>query len=103
MSSEQDKARWDKKYATSNYLFGQNAIPFIQTHLDLLPKGHVLDLAMGEGRNGVFLATKGFQVTGVDISSEGLKKAETLAAQHGVTITTLVVDLEAYDIPTQYL
>ena len=98
-SSEQDKARWDKKYATSTYLFGQTAIPFIEKHVDLLPKGHALDLAMGEGRNGVYLATKGLQVTGVDISSEGLKKAEALAAEHGVTITTMVVDLESYDIP----
>ena len=84
-AAEQDKIRWNEKYATEKYLFGQKSIPFLQDHVDLLPKGHVLDLAMGEGRNGVFLATKGFQVTGVDISAEGLKKAETLAAELGVT------------------
>jgi tellurite methyltransferase len=98
-SAEQDQIRWDKKYSTKKYLFGREAIPFLQDHLDLLPKGHVLDLAMGEGRNGVFLATKGFQVTGVDISAEGLKKAETLAAELGVTIKTVVADLESYEIP----
>ena len=54
-AAEQDKIRWDKKYATKKYLFGQEAIPFLQDHVDLLPKGHVLDLAMGEGRNGIFL------------------------------------------------
>ena len=98
-SAEQDQIRWDKKYSTKKYLFGREAIPFLQDHVDLLPKGHVLDLAMGEGRNGVFLATKGFQVTGVDISAEGLKKAATLAAELGVTITTVVADLESYEIP----
>ena len=98
-SAEQDQIRWDKKYSTKKYLFGREAIPFLQDHVDLLPKGHVLDLAMGEGRNGVFLATKGFQVTGVDISAEGLKKAETLAAELGVTIKTVVADLEFYEIP----
>ena len=98
-SAEQDQIRWDKKYSTKKYLFGREAIPFLQDHVDLLPKGHVLDLAMGEGRNGVFLATKGFQVTGVDISAEGLKKAETLAAELGVTIKTVVADLESYEIP----
>ena len=98
-AAEQDKIRWNEKYATEKYLFGQEAIPFLQDHVDLLPKGHVLDLAMGEGRNGVFLATKGFQVTGVDISEEGLKKAETLAAELGVTIKTVVADLESYEIP----
>ena len=99
LAAEQDKIRWDKKYATKKYLFGREAIPFLQDHVDLLPKGHVLDLAMGEGRNSVYLATKGFQVTGVDISAEGLKKAATLAAELGVTITTVVADLESYEIP----
>jgi tellurite methyltransferase len=98
-AAEQDQIRWDKKYATKKYLFGREAISFLQDHVDLLPKGHVLDLAMGEGRNSVYLATKGFQVTGVDISAEGLKKAETLAAELGVTITTVVADLESYEIP----
>ena len=99
-AADKDKSRWDKKYSTEKYVFGREAIPFLQNHVDLLPKGQALDVAMGEGRNGVFLATKGFQVTGVDISSNGLKKAETLAAEYGATITTMVVDLETYDIPT---
>jgi 2-polyprenyl-3-methyl-5-hydroxy-6-metoxy-1,4-benzoquinol methylase len=98
-AAEQDKIRWDKKYATKQYLFGQEAVPFLRDHVDLLPKGHVLDLAMGKGRNGIFLATQGFDVTGVDISEEGLKKAQVLAAKHGVTITTVVADLETYKIP----
>lgn len=98
-AGEQDQSRWDNKYATEQYLFGREAIPFLEDHVDLLPKGPVLDLAMGEGRNGVFLATKGFQVTGVDISEVGLKKAQALAAERGVTIKTIVADLETYDIP----
>jgi len=97
-ATEQDKTRWNKKYDTDTYLFGREAVPFLQEHVDLLPKGAVLDLAMGEGRNGVFLATKGFDVTGVDISKEGLKKAKALAAQRGVTLTTIVADLEEYTI-----
>ena len=96
---EQDQVRWDKKYATEKYLFGQEATPFLQQHVDLLPQGQVLDLAMGEGRNGVFLATKGFSVTGVDISKEGLKKATDLATRHNVAITTIVADLDTYQIP----
>ena len=98
-AAEQDKIRWNKKYDTEQYIFGQEAIPFLQEHVDLLPKGQVLDLAMGEGRNGVFLATQGFTVTGVDISEEGLKKAQTLATEQGVTLTTIAADLETYEIP----
>ena len=98
-AAEQDQIRWDEKYATEKYLFGREAIPFLQDHVDLLPKGQVLDLAMGEGRNGVFLATKGYQVTGVDISEQGIKKAHALAVEHGVTLQTFVVDLDTYVIP----
>jgi 2-polyprenyl-3-methyl-5-hydroxy-6-metoxy-1,4-benzoquinol methylase len=97
--AEADKERWNKKYETENYLFGRDPIPFLMDHVDLLPKGPALDLAMGEGRNGVFLATKGFQVTGVDISEAGFKKARALASEKGVKLTTVVADLEQYTIP----
>ena len=97
--AEEDKARWNKKYDTEKYIAGRDPIPFLQNHTDLLPKGKALDLAIGEGRNGVYLATQGFQVTGVDISEVGLKKAQALAAEKDVTLATIVADLEQYDIP----
>lgn len=98
-AAEQDKERWNNKYETETYLFGQDPIPFLKDHIDLLPEGAALDLAMGEGRNGVFLAMKGFQVTGVDISEAGFKKAHALAAEKTVKLTTVVDDLEQYTIP----
>jgi tellurite methyltransferase len=98
-AAEEDKERWNNKYASETYLFGREPIPFLKDHVNLLPKGSALDLAMGEGRNAVFLATKGFQVTGVDISEAGVKKAQTLAAEKGVKLTTVVADLEQYPIP----
>ena len=98
-ASQQDKTRWDRKYQNDTYLFGKGPIPFLRDHLSLLPKGKVLDVAMGEGRNGVFLATQGFEVKGIDISINGLKKAQALAAEQNVRITTEVADLETYHIP----
>lgn len=98
-AAEEDKERWNHKYETETYLFGRDPIPFVTDHVDLLPKGIALDLAMGEGRNGVFLATKGFQVTGVDISESGFKKARALASEKGVKLTTVVADLEQYTLP----
>ena len=58
-----DKSRWNSKYSTEKYLFGKEPIPFLKTNFLLLPKGKTLDVAMGEGRNGVFLASKGHDVT----------------------------------------
>jgi len=100
-AATKDKERWDRKYDTTQYIFGKTPIAFLQEHLHLLPKGKTLDIAMGEGRNGVFLAAKGFNVTGIDISETGLKKAHTLAKAHGVTIETKVVDLETYQLPAE--
>lgn len=97
--AEADRERWNKKYETERYVFGRDPIPFLTDHVDLLPKGAALDLAMGEGRNGVFLATKGFRVTGVDISEAGFNKARALASENGVNLTTVVADLEQYTIP----
>lgn len=102
LAAEKDKERWNNKYETENYLFGRDPIPFLTDHVDLLPKGAALDLAIGEGRNGVYLATQGFKVTGVDISEAGLKKAQNLADEKGASLTTVVADLEQYTIPPNF-
>jgi len=94
LADPRDKQRWNEKYSDEAYRFGKDPIPFLVDQIDRLPKGKVLDVAMGEGRNGVFLATKGFQVTGIDISERGLQKAKALAAERGTTIETRVADLE---------
>ena len=100
-----DKDRWDQKYDTETYIFGKQPVPFLTQNIHLLPKGRALDIAMGEGRNGVYLATQGFEVVGLDISPKGLAKAHQLAEQNNVKIETRVVDLEnhrleknAYDL-----
>lgn len=98
MAREKDKSRWDSKYDTETYIFGVTPIPFLVDSLDLLPKGRTLDIAMGEGRHGVFLATKGFDVLGLDISEKGLQKAHRLAESKNTTIETRVVDLENHTL-----
>ena len=56
-----------------------------------------MTLCEGEGRNAVFLAKLGFRVTAVDFSEVGLRKANALAAAHGVAITTIFADLTDFD------
>lgn len=67
---------------------------FLVANLHLLPKGRVLDLAMGSGRNSIYLAREGFEVEGIDISQEVVTKAQTLASGENVNIKTTVADLE---------
>ncbi|HIO24202.1 MAG TPA: SAM-dependent methyltransferase, partial [Nitrospinaceae bacterium] len=60
-----DQNRWDKYYNMEEFIYGTEPIPFLRDNINLLPKNKALDLAMGEGRNGVYLATQGFDVLGL--------------------------------------
>ncbi len=67
---------------------------FLERILPLLPRGRVLDVAAGSGRESVFLALNGFDVEAWDHAPEALERAEALAVRSGVQIRTRVVDLE---------
>ncbi|MEE8420894.1 MAG: methyltransferase domain-containing protein [Dehalococcoidales bacterium] len=68
--------------------------PFLVENIALLPKGHILDVAMGYGRNAIYLAGLGFQVDGVDISAAAVAYAEEAARKSGVSISVRAADLE---------
>ena len=86
-----EKEAWDHRYNKNNfYIFGKMPSSFLSDHLHYLPKeGSVLDIAMGEGRNAVFLAKLGYKVTGIDISSVAIKKAHQLAGEQETKIKTI--------------
>ena len=79
---------------------------FLQENVQRLPKGRILDLAMGNGQNALFLAKMGFAVEGVDISSDAVKTALEAARKAGVAMKADAADLEgdyvirkgAYDV-----
>jgi 2-polyprenyl-3-methyl-5-hydroxy-6-metoxy-1,4-benzoquinol methylase len=72
-------------------------------HLSSLSPGRkALDIACGEGRNSIFLAHHGFQVTAVDISDRGVEKGRLRMEAEGVSVDFRVVDLEEYEIAEQY-
>lgn len=83
-----------------------NPSQFLVENIQLLPKGQAFDVAMGSGRNAVYLAKMGFEVEGIDISKESVHHALEFARQSGVRIKAHVVDLEkdffieknAYDV-----
>ena len=67
---------------------------FLVDNIALLPKGRVLDVAMGAGQNAIYLAKMGFEVEGIDISPEAVNNALELARKSGVNIRAQVADLE---------
>lgn len=88
---------WDQRYNEAGFAYGTEANDFLKEEFHKIPAGgRVLCLAEGEGRNAVFLAQKGYQVTAMDLSEVGLNKALKLASDKGVTISTQVADLAEY-------
>ena len=98
--SKDEKSMWDTKYSHSQYVFGKTPAKFLAANFDYIPSGStVLDIGMGEGRNAVFLARKGYKVVGIDISSVAVRKARALAQEFGVRIETIVASMTDYKIP----
>jgi SAM-dependent methyltransferase len=92
---------WDARYNTEEYVYGTAPNDFLKENYQQIPKGKVLCLAEGEGRNAVFLAKQGYEVTAVDSSEVGLNKAQKLADENGVNITTVHADLAKYELGTE--
>ena len=74
---------------------------FLVQNMALLPEqGKVLDVAMGTGRNAVYLARRGYEVDGIDISQEAIEAALALAQKEGVPVNVMPADLESgYILP----
>lgn len=89
---------WDERYRTEEYLYGTAPNKFLVSAAMEIPPGKVLCLAEGEGRNAVFLAGLGYEVTAVDQSAVGLEKAARLAARRQVQVETVVADLGHFPI-----
>jgi tellurite methyltransferase len=65
--------RFDQKYRNDPTIFGQSPMPILKKALNYVSSGKALDLGVGNGRNAAFLLSKSFEVTGVDVSEEGIK------------------------------
>lgn len=99
MKPQGARERWDARYGkTEGYLFGEEPSPLLADQ-QLPSSGQALDIACGEGQNAVYLAQQGLEVTAVDISVVGLRKARRLAASRGVEIRELLSDIELAGIP----
>jgi len=92
------KTTWDERYAQEGYLYGTEPNGFLKENFQQIPKGKVLFLAEGEGRNAVFLSKQGYRVSAMDSSSVAIEKARKLAHKNGVSITTHIADLNDFDL-----
>lgn len=88
---------WNQRYAVEDYIFGTEPSDILRDNVHLLRAGQTaLAIADGEGRNGVYLAKLGLQVTSFDISDIAISKAKKLAARHAVQLTMLESDIDSW-------
>src|SRR5262245_4480723 len=94
-----DRQKWDTKYSAEVAPREPSAI-FQELSRHLPTNGRALDVAGGAGRNAIWLARRGLDVTIADVSARGLALASERAAEAGVRITTAVADLQDGPFPT---
>jgi len=88
---------FDRIYAMTTPLFKKEASQFLGRMIEERKPGKALDVAMGQGRNSLFLASRGWDVTGYDISEGGVAQANALAAKAGLKIRTVIASHDQFD------
>jgi SAM-dependent methyltransferase len=91
---------FNKIYTSANPGYSTNPSALLVTVVEGRKAGRALDIGMGQGRNSVFLAMKGWDVTGFDISDEGLKVAAENANRAGVNVKTVLQSIQEFDLGT---
>ncbi|MGA1439297.1 MAG: class I SAM-dependent methyltransferase, partial [Ilumatobacteraceae bacterium] len=94
-----DAESWNQRYRDTELMWSAGPNRFVEEICADLPAGRSIDLAAGEGRNALWLADRGWNSTAVDHSDVAIERAERIAAERGLDITTEVADLTTY-VPT---
>jgi SAM-dependent methyltransferase len=97
-----DGGAWDDRYRGRELVWGSGPNGFLVEEVGGLGPGTALDVACGEGRNAIWLAEQGWQVTGIDFSSVALEKAARLATERGVAVEWVPGDLVGWEPPNRY-
>lgn len=88
---------WDEKY-DQDFDFSKEPSSFLKEQIHILPRGRTLDMAMGTGRNAIFLATHGYEVDGIDYSEVAVEKVRSFAKRKSLRINAKQEDLTKYQI-----
>ena len=94
---------WNSKFSRDGFLYGLKPNAFIASKVKSFPKNaKVLCLGEGEGRNAIFLAKKGFEVTAIDASDIGISKLHFRALEENLKIETICKDLNEWEVKEKY-
>lgn len=97
MNTSDMRFLWDERYEAKGALWGAEPNQFLVEIAAAVEPGTALDLGCGQGRNSFWLASRGFAVTGLDLSPVAIEQARSVAAELGVDVSFESVDLTAWD------
>jgi len=96
MTETFDRAYWENRYGAAGLAWSGRPNAVLVTEVSALAPGRALDIGSGEGGDAIWLAERGWTVTGTDISQNALDKASARAASMGVTIDWWQHDLSEW-------
>lgn len=97
-TSSSRRARWDERYAGKDLVWSAGPNERFAEEVGGLELGRALDVACGEGRNALWLAEQGWDVTAIDFSQVAIDKARRIATRRKLTIDWLCEDISAYAV-----
>lgn len=89
---------WNNRYSEQEYAYGEDPNDFFKKEIDSLSLGKLLLPGEGEGRNAVYAAKKGWDVTALDFSISGKAKAMNLANKNSVNFEYIISNIEDFDL-----
>lgn len=93
---EKERSRWNNALTQDTTKFSREPNALLVSTIEFLKPGKALDIGMGQGRNSIFLATKGWDVTGVDVADKAVALAQKNAAEKNVKINAVVMPIEKF-------
>ncbi len=94
--SEDERIHWDERYSTGEYRARTWVTPLLEEWVPTIAPGRALVVACGPGRNALYLAERGFDVVGVDISGVAIDRARTAATERSLSAEFVVADLDEF-------
>ncbi len=94
-----DVHQWNERYSTTELVWSEGPNQFVEEIAGELAPGRALDLACGEGRNAIWLASQGWQVTGIDFSEAAIEKARRLSEAAGVVVEWQCANVVTFEPP----
>ncbi len=96
--NERIRARWNKSLVgNSTYVYNKEANNLLAQTTGEVKPGKALCVAMGQGRNALFLARNGWEVTGFDLADKAVAYAEKQAEEENLNITTYIESFDIFD------